>query len=588
MWARKCGAPPQWPSRVKVLLQSFMTAAVGFAVYQWMSGADLGYLDLSKPQQQNVLCVTEWPLRHDANSWWSLEMWEDWFSYREDMSTFVNDHKCVGNHSSMNEVCSTVDIPLYQMDRNLGIPLGLDEYAWRNDVIEIYGHLFLWMTVCLWVVVTTHDMALLTVSKRDYIYDLRGIRNNFRCCSGLYKLLGFRCWKRLLRGGGIKVGSDKRVLRKLGKIIAIPLAPLFFAWAIGSFFCIVIPVVAIFFIIFPVRLSRALIFLNCVAIGIEGVVLALHSIAFIASVDERQMYAVTWERTTTENTSCICGCMYPITQSRSWNLLFLGVVVAYKSFNLAFRCLKGLRRSNWANLMSVMFPIPLTAYEVKWTRPDGSPIQHRVPGQPVQAEMAFDAFALMDEQIDSHRTTVSLIPSAISPSFEPMFWSTTDVGNYLEELGYHSYSKLAVENDIDGPTLLQLCRRGEDLAEIGCTNKVHASKIRGKLGTYDANGAKKPGDFADNSRLSVREISGPKMLQHNEVAAEHRRYEYIGCCGFPCRRGENGSKYMGDDSEEDLPEGPIIIPDPNANKEEAAAPDVDGSENEGDERSTKL
>lgn len=42
MWARRCGAPPAWPSRVKVLIMSFITGAVGFAVFQYMSDADAG------------------------------------------------------------------------------------------------------------------------------------------------------------------------------------------------------------------------------------------------------------------------------------------------------------------------------------------------------------------------------------------------------------------------------------------------------------------------------------------------------------------------------------------------------------------
>jgi len=554
MWARKCGAAPQWPSRIKVLLQSFMTAAVGLAVWQWMSAADLGYLDLKRPQSPDVLCLSEWPLRHSADSWWRAETWQDWFSYREDMNTYVRDNQCTGNVSSSHAKCSSANVPLYQMDRNLGIPLGLDNYSWRNDTIEIYGHLFLWMTICLWLAVTVHDLALLTVTKKDYIYDLRGIRNNFRCCNLLYKLLGYRCWKRLFRGGGIRCGQ-KRWCKLPGKILAIPLAPVFAAWAVASFFFILCPVVAIVFLIYPVRLSRALIFLNCIAVGIQGVVLALHSIAFVSSVEERQIYAVTWERVSSTGMTCTCGCMYPISQGRCVNLLIIGVMVAYKSFALAFRCMKGLRRSNWANLISVLFPVPLTVYEVAWTRPDGSAIQHRVGGQPVQGEMAFDAFALMDEQIDSSRTTVNLVPCAVSPAFEPTNWSTNEVVSYLTDLEMPQYCDYVQRNSVDGRMLLQLCRK-DLLSEIGCTSKIHASRIRGKLGTFDeASASRNGGELADNSRHSTRKLSGPRLTAFSEVTQEQRRLEYIGCCGFPCRRGENGNHFHKDsDGETDAEE----------------------------------
>lgn len=558
MWARRCGAPPQWPSRTKVLLQSFMTAAVGLAVYQWMSAADIGYLDLSMPQSREVMCLSEWPLRHDTESWWSPVSWEDWFMYRSDMSTYVSEHQCVGNTTSHGEKCNIVDVPLYQMDRNLGIPLGLTSYRWRNDAVEVYGHVFLWMTVCLWLAVTTHDMALLTVSKRDYIYDLRGIRNNFRCCKGLYKVIGFRCWKRMIRGGGVRCG-EKRLCRRLWRILAIPLAPLFVAWWLFSFFFIVLPIVAIFFMIYPVRLSRALIFLNCIAVGIEGIILSLHAVAFVSSVEERQVYAVTWERVSTTGMTCICGCMYPISQGRCWNLLFIGVIVAYKSLTLAFRCLKGLRRSNWANLMSVLFPIPLTVYEVSWTRPDGSPIQHRVEGQPVQGELAFDAFALMDEQIDSHRTTVNLVPVSTKPNYEPMNWSVNEVSAYVKDLGLSQYCQAVETQQVDGPTFLQLCRKNS-LEELGIKSKIHASKLRARLGTFDASQARKAGELCDNSRLSQRNTSGPQLTPAHEVGEEHRRHEYVGCCGFPCRRGENGSRYD-KDSDDDAPDESVPADD---------------------------
>merc|ERR1711971_928382 len=91
-------------------------------------------------------------------------------------------------------------------------------------------------------------------------------------------------------------------------------------------------------------------------------------------------------------------------------LLVIGLVVLLKALVLGFRCLKGLRRSNWANLLSVTFAVPLTTYNVEWNGPDGRIIRFRKDGEPVQGEPAFDPFAMMDEQDDSFETTVELRP----------------------------------------------------------------------------------------------------------------------------------------------------------------------------------
>ncbi|CAK0820432.1 unnamed protein product [Prorocentrum cordatum] len=82
---------------------------------------------------------------------------------------------------------------------------------------------------------------------------------------------------------------------------------------------------------------------------------------------------------------------------------------------LRARCLKGLRRSQWASLLSVTFPVPLTVYPAVWRKPDGKPIDFRSEDMPEpQGEVAFDPFAMMDEQLDSASTTVQLRPVPFS------------------------------------------------------------------------------------------------------------------------------------------------------------------------------
>merc|ERR1719433_1543524 len=84
-----------------------------------------------------------------------------------------------------------------------------------------------------------------------------------------------------------------------------------------------------------------------------------------------------------------------------------------KSVFVTLRCLKGLRRAQWANLLSVVFPVPMTVYAVDWRQLDGQPIRHRVEGMAVQEEVAFDPFAMMDEQPDGDFTTLHLAPTRV-------------------------------------------------------------------------------------------------------------------------------------------------------------------------------
>eukprot|EP00932_Pfiesteria_piscicida_P009470 SRR837773.20204.p1 GENE.SRR837773.20204~~SRR837773.20204.p1 ORF type:complete len:193 (-),score=53.63 SRR837773.20204:5-520(-) len=131
-----------------------------------------------------------------------------------------------------------------------------------------------------------------------------------------------------------------------------------------------------------------------------------------------------------------------------------------------------------------------------------------------------------------------------------MNWSVAEVASYLRDIGLSQYAAVAESNKIDGPTLLQLCRKSGGLEELGVASKLHASKLRAKLGTYDASSARKAGELCENSRNSSRNFSGPQLTPAHEVAEEHRRHEYIGCCGFPCRRGENGTHWEKDSDDE--------------------------------------
>lgn len=579
MWARRCGAGPQWPSRIKVLIQSFASAAVGLAVFNYMASADLGYLNLKQPHSDVVLCLEAdaWPVRHSLRSWFDAKSWGEWKLLRtKSADDYVREYQCRGVTNYTNVKCRDVYIPLEELDRNLAVVLG-NTGSWseklRNDAVEAYGYLFFYFSVALWVIVTFHDMALLSERYRNSIYDFRAIRNRFSCCACfLYAVSAFRLFKRLLRGGGFKLGR-RRCCVGLGRVLGWLLAPVFAAWIIVAYNIIIMPVVTVFFLIYPVRLSRIVLFLTCLTVGTYGVVLTIHMIVWMAKPDIRQQYAVTWEATWTSTAGvedCVCGCLYPVKGDVCATLCLIGVSTAYRAFALAFRCLKGLRRASWASLMSVLFPVPLNVYEAYWTQPDGGPIRHRVQDQPVQGELAFDAFALMDEQPESAWTSVQLMPASLLKDYEPSSWSVEDVVKYFKALHLKRYCRSVRKHGLDGPTLLQLLRL-DGLDELGIASQDHANKIRIRLGTWScrkgfsgANDMRSDQSFANN-RNQIRECASPKITKLQEMPEEYADREFIGCCGFPRLAGEDSRReyrgVIGSDSEGDFDPDPEDLSD---------------------------
>merc|ERR1719429_488798 len=110
---------------------------------------------------------------------------------------------------------------------------------------------------------------------------------------------------------------------------------------------------------------------------------------------------------------CICFCEHPLNTTTFGRLITLGVIMVSSSFAVTLRALKGLRHARWANLLSVLYPVPIEVFPVEWSRPreaGGGPIEHRSEGTPVQGEPAFDPFCLMDEQTESGRTRLGITP----------------------------------------------------------------------------------------------------------------------------------------------------------------------------------
>jgi len=415
MWARRCGAPPKMPSRIKVIVFSIFSGSVGLSIYTYMASSTISYLDLEKPASPNVLCLEEWPLRSHAISWaHPKEMFS--FSFFPP-SAMDNTPKKVCEVVDLSHItCGRNSIPAHQMKRPLALAMdGALSQVTRYDVLGGWARFFLLIGGVIWMGMTTHDLALIGRYQKNFILDVGGVNEHCPCIRKVWRsLAGHRVLLRVAR-------QENFHFKVIGLILAILLAPVLIAWNILLFMLVIVPLTMGTFLRYPVRMSRAWVFVASLACSLYGLGLTIQQLTFVFEPDLRPHYALTWVPESLNTTTgeyveapCTCGCDYPISFSVIMNLVIIGVGTTVKSVFLAFRCLKGLRRSQWASLLSVMFPVPITMYEVDWRQPNGQPIRMRSETVPVQGEVAFDPFALMDEQDDSAFTTIHLRPEPVN------------------------------------------------------------------------------------------------------------------------------------------------------------------------------
>mmetsp|Transcript_158344 Transcript_158344/g.507839 ORF Transcript_158344/g.507839 Transcript_158344/m.507839 type:complete len:201 (-) Transcript_158344:12-614(-) len=196
MWARRCGAAPGWPSRVKVIVFSFFSGTLGLSVYMYMAGSNVSYLDLESPNAAQVLCLKTWPMHKHAISWSapadSIHTFFDpggpeaWHLARE--ST------CSPERLSTKQ-CSKIVIPVGQLKRPLALAMNVDETE-SFDVLGLWARFFLLLTFFIWLGVTTHDLALIGQRKKHFILDVSGMNAH---CPSIRKV-----WMALAGYGGLK------------------------------------------------------------------------------------------------------------------------------------------------------------------------------------------------------------------------------------------------------------------------------------------------------------------------------------------------------------------------------------------------
>eukprot|EP00435_Cladocopium_sp_Y103_P015937 s2165_g3.t3 len=186
--------------------------------------------------------------------------------------------------------------------------------------------------------------------------------------------------------------------------------PFLIVWNLGLAVLVLSPVCVALFLMHPIRLSRAAVF-------VQSLVCAVYSLAFFIQLmvwslhrHWRPWYALTWlvrgtvatEHPLAEKVDCLCGCEYSVSNHALFQLIVISITGLVKSLTVAFRCIKGLRRSQWANLISVLFSVPINVYPVTWASlPDAHWPEMCDEDSETQGERAFDPFVLMDEQLNS-------------------------------------------------------------------------------------------------------------------------------------------------------------------------------------------
>jgi hypothetical protein len=405
---------------VKVVFFSFFSGTIGLSVYLYMAGSSASYLDLDSPATAQVQCLREWPERSHGISWSEPSQWLSWWTRAArsdtDHEEWVKQNQC-SVPSVEHVACIDMVVPVKFMKRPLALAMGR---ASGLDVMGMWARFFLVLTVLIWVGMTTHDLALVSRERKDFILDVTGVN---RHCPSIGRVWGCLAGIKVLTNLGHKAFSTGYVQCVLGIIFAVVLAPALLVWNLAVFNFVMLPAIMLAFMRYPIRMSRAWVFLICITCSAYGLILTVQMAVFTGNASLRPLYAVTWvpDMPASSNTTqpmggspCTCGCDYPISFNVVMNLVVVGVGTTVKSVFVAFRCLKGLRRSEWASLLLVTFPVPLTAYAVDWRTKDGQIIRHRTEGMPVQGEVAFDPFAMMDEQPDSKNTTIHLRPEPLT------------------------------------------------------------------------------------------------------------------------------------------------------------------------------
>jgi len=379
-------------------------------MFNFMMNMSIGQLDLAKPRNEgynDVYCFMATGYRWETDK--KMRQYLVRLEHKHHHRPFPDVLECQVAEMQ-NTSCSAVHVPVASINGHM-IPM-----AGRVDWLRWWAKVFLVLSLLLLLGITTHDLALLSVAKQEEIMDFRSLRWQFPILRRAFSLLmGFGVCQRMLRR---RLGRCAVVLSRLG-------IPFLVLWNLGLAVLVLSPVCVALFVMHPIRLSRAAVF-------VQSLVCAVYSLAFFLQLmvwsfhrHWRPWYALTWlvrgtvltEHQVPDKVDCLCGCEYSVSNHALFQLIVISVTGLVKSLTVAFRCMKGLRRSQWANLISVLFSVPINVYPVTWSSlPDADWPEQCDDDTETQGERAFDPFVLMDEQLNSKSFKLQLAAVQIACS----------------------------------------------------------------------------------------------------------------------------------------------------------------------------
>lgn len=419
MWLRRLGVPALWPSRVKVVLLAGFKYMVIFTVFQYLADANVAYLDLRRPQFSEIRCYLPNELCLGASQPAQCMLTLDSKQFVEDLALRST---CPFQPAIVRKQrCESISLPLVDI---------LDQASLRSadhgfNPLRAWSQLFLILVVVETIAIMLHDLFLLNEPARfqaqgydprndtDKIITLYDMKSETPL---LWKCVMFLCPQQ--SDIDVRRQDDRTLCRgcQLGKkcwsVIVRP-----WCWFFKAVFFILasFPYTFVMFVVSPRRMSRIAVFaanIFCMICALAFVIFSLYSISY------DMLYVLLWSEpeASASGTHCVCSCNYPLRRSVNIRFIVFGFSIFLNSLNLAMLTLKGLRWAHWANMISVLYPVPIGVFPVEWTRPirkGGGPTRWREDGAPVQGEPAFDPFCLMDEQPESGRTRPGIAPVKI-------------------------------------------------------------------------------------------------------------------------------------------------------------------------------
>jgi len=409
---RRLGVPALWPSRVKVVALALVKSTVIVTVLQYLSTANVSYLDLRRPAHSEIHCHlpstscvhAEDPvkciLELDNQQW---------------MSDLLLRQPCPFRPAALgNQVCTNVSMPLEQaMDH-----VSLRSSAKGLNALRLWSWIFLIFVIMETFLIMLHDLILIHEPKRfqtpgynprhdkHKILTLYDLKSETPC---LWKCIRCLCASQIRRPSDS--GVPRRRLLNKNTCFNVVVRPLIWFVRLALFIVVTFPYIFLSFPCFPRRMSRLAVF----GFNIMCMVTALSFVAFncYENMWQQVPYVLLWNAEVQGNQPCVCSCDFPFKHSVNVRFVVLGFTVFLNSVNLAMLTLKGLRWAHWANMISVLYPVPIGTFPVEWERPTktgGGPVRWRDVGDSVQGEPAFDPFCLMDEQPESNRTRPGIAP----------------------------------------------------------------------------------------------------------------------------------------------------------------------------------